>query len=170
MATSIIEHQKVWDYPTMQAKSTRGDITITPQKQDPEDIQMTYVDFAMNSSNILTLDGSGHIKQTYYDGWPVEVTASAYIKVNSNNTQVDLYIYHYQTEESTGQPGREVEVAAGQVTLTTTGGVVQITPRIVGPVYANDYFCLKARIKNGSGAIVCNHKDTQLQVKLLPNS
>ena len=168
MATNIIKHQTVWDYPTMQAKSTRGEITITPQMTDVVDIPLTYVDVSINSGNILTLD-SGHINQTYYDNWPAEVTASAYMKVDNNNTQVDLFIYHYRSPSSTDQPG-EVEVAAGQVTLTTTNGVVQITPRIITAVCAGDYFCLKARIKNGSGAIVCNHKDTQLQVKLLPNS
>ena len=107
------------------------------------------------SSQFMSVS-SGSAKVAYFDGFGVEITASVYV-IPSANALVNIFLYHGTTE-----------VAAGAAWLPATyGGAVQLTPRIIAPVYANDTFYIAVRTVGTTGTVYCSNKDTQLQIKYI---
>ena len=140
--------------PTIVAQSTSGSLSLTSNTITNVPLNTGYIGrhnyklFEVKSNRVYIRNA---------DGYYIRVSASAYMGPASA-AQCDLFIWYHSSEGDN-------EIAAG--TTYMASGAVQITPRIIGPVFADDYVYLRARIRGVNGTLACNHHDTQLTVELL---
>ena len=140
--------------PTIVAQSTSGSLSLTSNTITNVPLNTGYIGrhnyklFEVKSNRVYIRNA---------DGYYIRVTASAYIGPASA-AQCDLFIWYHSSEG-------DQEIAAG--TTYMASGAVQITPRIIGPVFADDYLYLRARVRGVNGTLACNHHDTQLTVELI---
>lgn len=117
--------------------------------------------FGSNSEYHLFSISDGNVKYFGFDAVSVEITASVYIQPAAN---AGCYVHLYYKN---GQLGTTTEIASTGSMMITTGGSIQLSPRIVSPVYSNDEFYIAVRVVGTTGTARPNHIDTQMQIKLI---
>lgn len=148
--------------PYVKAQSTNANISVPSGGTAPfTKVPMTYIDFEHGNGNFMSVN-NGNVHFDYFDGFSVEATAGVYVKPSSN-AFVYIFLYHYSQSNNT-----TTEVGAGCNYISSAyGGVVQLTPRIITPIYADDYLYISVRCTDTTATAYCNHKDTFLTVKFV---
>lgn len=145
--------------PYVKARSTNANISLSSSTITK--VPMTYIDSEHGNGDFMSVN-NGNVRFDSFDGFAVEATASAYVQPSSN-AFVYIFLYHYSQSNNT-----TTEVGAGCNYISSAyGGVVQLTPRIITPIYLSDYLYISVRCIGTTGTAYCNHKDTFLTVKFL---
>ena len=151
--------------PTASFGSTNADISLTSNTitQVPLDTMLAQRNnYVTLTDTLMTTDG-GSVLFDGFEPVAVEVSASAYvIPSSSTGVMVHIFLYHYDAATHTTS-----EVAAAGSFINTVGSAVQLTPRIITPVYMDDKIYMSVRVRGATGTLYCNNKDTFMTVKYL---
>lgn len=152
--------------PMVYATSTNGIITCAANTFT--NIPLTTISFEQHSigssSSIFSID-NGAVKLGIFDGVMAEISAGAYVQSTSGTVNAQLFLYHYQSGNDF--KWHEVAAAGPFTAMTGVGASIQMTTKIIGPLYAGDKLLLKVRTIGGKGKIYPSNKDTFLRIKLV---
>lgn len=155
--------------PTVRARSTNADISFSGGTMT--NLPLNNFDYAAQTTTtdttstdcIFAID-NGAVKLNRFDGVTAEVTASAYIRAVGGAASGFIHLFLYDSAS-----GTTTEIAASGVYIPSTsyGLAVQLSPRIVSPLYMGDKLILKVRTIGNNGKVECSHNDTFMTVKLI---
>lgn len=148
--------------PSMVASSTSSNITIhggDAMTTVPfDDIEWENQNRFGENDRLMSLS-SGSVLINGFDGVAMEIAASVYV-IPSQALPIKIYLFHNNTE-----------IASGYSYVSTSGGTVEIAPRVVPLVYANDTFTLKVRLlassSSSTATVRCADKDTRIHTKMI---
>lgn len=152
--------------PLVYVTSTKGAIVCAANTFT--NIPLTTINFEQHStgssSSIFNIE-NGAVKLGIFDGVMAEISAGAYVQAASGTVNAQLFLYHYQSGNDF--KWHEVAAAGPFTAMTGVGASIQMTTKIIGPLYAGDKLLLKVRTIGGKGKIYPSNKDTFLRVKLV---
>lgn len=160
-------------YPVMIATSTSNNISLTSNTITKIPVQVSAFNGIDTYDPVFTIS-NGNVYQDKFDGSIIRVSGSVYVSPSAQAI-VNVFIYRFNANDGSTSP---VEVARGDALISTSGGVVQVTPRLIvkddgyGDYVSDssdlgDYYYLAVRIMGASGSVVCRHRDTQLCIEML---